>query len=121
MKYVISVREQNIDALVDPRFGRAQMFALYDTETGQCTWHSNSQNLQAAQGAGIQSAQNVVNLGADAVITGHCGPKAFRVLTSAGVKIYTIAGQINIKDAIQQIESGKIKQAEGADVEGHWV
>lgn len=121
MKYVISTREQSLDANVDPRFGRALMFALYDTQTQQCTWHSNAQNLQAAQGAGIQSAQNVVNLDAEAVITGHCGPKAYRVLNTAGIKIYTIEGQISIKEAIKQVESGKIKPAEGADVEGHWV
>lgn len=121
MKYVISVREQNLDANVDPRFGRAQMFALYDSKTGSCTWHSNTQNLQAAQGAGIQSAQNVVNLGAEAVITGHCGPKAFRVLTTAGIKIYNVTSGLTIKEAVKQIENGSIKPAENADVEGHWV
>lgn len=121
MKYVISVREESIDAAVDPRFGRAQMFALYDSRTGECTWHSNTQNLQAAQGAGIQSAQNVVNLGAEAVITGHCGPKAYRVLNTAGIKIYNVSSQLTIKEAVRQIESGSIKPSDGADVEGHWV
>lgn len=121
MKYAISVREKSVDALIDTRFGRAQVFALYDSETGDCTWHANSQNLQAAQGAGIQSAQNVVNLGAEAVISGHCGPKAYRVLNAAGVKVYTVTGQTTIKEAVKQIEAGTIKPSEGADVEGHWM
>lgn len=121
MKVIISVREKSLDANVDPRFGRALLFALYDTKTQECSWHGNSQNLQATQGAGIQTAQNVVNLGAEAVITGHCGPKAFRVLLAAGIKVYTIDGQMSIKEAIEQVEKGKIKAAGGADVEGHWV
>lgn len=120
MKYVVSVREKSLDAVVDPRFGRAQMFALYNSKTGDCTWHANTQNLQAAQGAGIQSAQNVVNLGAEAVITGHCGPKAFRVLNTAGIPIYNVSG-LTIKEAVKQIENGTIKAADNSDVEGHWV
>lgn len=121
MKYIISVREQNLETTVDPRFGRAQFFALFDSSNGTCTWHSNAQNLQAAQGAGIQSAQNVINLGAEAVITGHCGPKAYRVLNAAGIKIYNVAAQLSIKEAVKEIESGNIKPSDGADVEGHWV
>lgn len=121
MKYAISVREKNLEATIDTRFGRAQMFAIYDSVSGDVTWHANSQNLQAAQGAGIQTAQNVVNLGAEAVISGHCGPKAYRVLQTAGVKVYTVSGNLTIKEAVAQIESGAIKPSEGADVEGHWV
>jgi predicted Fe-Mo cluster-binding NifX family protein len=121
MKYAISVREEDINTTVDTRFGRAKMFAIYDSETQECTWHANSQNLQAAQGAGIQTAQNIVNLGAQAVISGHCGPKAYRVLNTAGIKIYTVEDNMIIKEAIQQIEAGTIKAAEGADVEGHWM
>ncbi len=26
--------------------------------------------------------------GADVVVTGHCGPKAFRVLRAAGIKVF---------------------------------
>ncbi|NCB09994.1 MAG: hypothetical protein EOM73_17795, partial [Bacteroidia bacterium] len=40
----------------------------------------NDQNLNSVNGAGIQSAQNVVNLKVNAVITGNCGPKAFMIL-----------------------------------------
>ncbi|MGM0601644.1 MAG: NifB/NifX family molybdenum-iron cluster-binding protein [Candidatus Rifleibacteriota bacterium] len=121
MKYAISVREKSPETKVDTRFGRAQMFALYDTDTKQYSWHSNTQNLQAAQGAGIQTAQNVVNLGAQAVVSGHCGPKAYQVLNSADVKVYTVSGDITVEQAVEKIEAGQLKPAEGADVEGHWM
>lgn len=121
MKYVISVKEESVDAKVDSRFGRAQMFALYDSKSGECSWHPNTQNFQASQGAGIQTAQNVVNLGAEAVISGHCGPKAFMVLQAAGVKVYSIQGDVTLKEAVKQVEAGEVKEMKGADVEGHWV
>ncbi|MFZ5951415.1 MAG: NifB/NifX family molybdenum-iron cluster-binding protein [Candidatus Rifleibacteriota bacterium] len=121
MKYAISVREKDLNAAIDTRFGRAQMFALYDSQSGETTWHSNSQNLQAAQGAGIQTAQNVVNLGAEGVISGHCGPKAWQVLKAAGVEVFMVSGNMTAKEAVKMIENGTIKPSEGADVEGHWV
>jgi predicted Fe-Mo cluster-binding NifX family protein len=121
MKYAISVREKNPDTNVDTRFGRALMFAIYDSDTKEFNWHANSQNLQAAQGAGIQTAQNIVNLGAQAVVSGNCGPKAFQVLNAAGIKVYMISGQLSVKQAIEKIESGEIQPSGGANVEGHWM
>jgi predicted Fe-Mo cluster-binding NifX family protein len=79
----------------------------------------NSQNLNAAQGAGIQAAATVSRLGATVLITGHCGPKAFRALMAAGIKIYTGATG-TVSEAIAQFKAGKLSLADAADVEGHW-
>ena len=70
--------------------------------------------------AGIQAAQHIVRLGAQELITGHCGPKAFRVLSASGVKIYTTAAS-NAAEALGLLKSGKLDELGGADVEGHWV
>lgn len=121
MKYAISVKEQNLDSEVDSRFGRAQLFAVYDNSSKECSWHTNTQNYHAAQGAGIQTAQNVVEMGAEAVISGHCGPKAFRILSAAGIKVYAIDSRMTVKRAVEMVEAGQVKELEGADVEGHWI
>lgn len=120
MKIAISAKSDNLKETVDTRFGRAQGFVIYDTATKTAKYHSNEQNLNAAQGAGIQTAQNVSTLNADAVISGHCGPKAFQVLQAADIKIYTVANGTVIEDAIKQLEDGKLQVAGGADVQGHW-
>ena len=60
MKVVVTAQGSNLDSPVDPRFGRARYFLLVDTDTGEFTTHDNVQNLNAAQGAGIQAAQTVV-------------------------------------------------------------
>ena len=121
MKIAISTREQNIDSTVDTRFGRALMFALYDSKTKDCSWHENAQNYQATQGAGIQTAQNVIEMGVEAVIAGHCGPKAFRILDAAGIKVYAMKSGTDIKQAVEMVEAGTIQPLKGADVEDHWV
>lgn len=108
-----------MDSPVDPRFGRASFFLLVDTETGESTVADNSQNLNIAQGAGIQAGRNVVELGAEAVITGHVGPKAFATLQAGGIVVHTGA-KGTVAEAVRQFKSGALQQARTADVEGHW-
>ena len=81
---------------------------------------SNQQNLDAAQGAGIQSAQTIVKAGAEALITGHCGPKAFRVLDAAGVKVFN-TDALTVADALARYRAGQLSEAAAANVEGHWA
>jgi len=120
MKVAISAKNDNFQETVDTRFGRAKGFILYDTKTDTSSYHSNIQNLNAAQGAGIQTAQNVSNIGAEAVISGHCGPKAFKVLEASEIKVYTVSNNTKIDEAIQLLKDGKLQVAGGADVQGHW-
>ena len=105
---------------MDPRFGRAARFLIYDLEEGTFELIDNAQNLGAAQGAGIQSAETVLRAGADALVTGHCGPKAFRVLSAAGIAIYNTQLE-TVAAALAAYQAGELRAAESADVEGHWV
>ncbi|NQU43722.1 dinitrogenase iron-molybdenum cofactor biosynthesis protein [bacterium] len=120
MKIVFTTSGENLDAPLDPRFGRARGFLLYDTETGQYEIVDNEQNLNAAQGAGIQAAETVSRLGAGALITGHCGPKAFRALMAGGIQIYN-TDVATIAAALEEFQAGRLMSANAADVEGHWA
>jgi len=119
MLIAVSAQGETLDSAVDARFGRAPAFVLVDSETEMLTCIPNTQNLQAAQGAGIQSAQSVVNAGASVLITGNCGPKAFRALSAAGVRVYVGAGG-TVRDVIQKYREGALRPAQEANVEGHW-
>lgn len=120
MKIAITTSGSDLNAPLDSRFGRAPKFCIYDLETKTFEVIDNAQSLNAAQGAGIQSAQNVARSGAKALISGHCGPKAFRVLQAAGIKIYTTTAT-TVSEAIDEYHAGKLTQSSSADVEGHWV
>jgi predicted Fe-Mo cluster-binding NifX family protein len=119
MKIAVSAQESKPDSLVDPRFGRARYFVVYDDATGGWEVVDNVQNLQAAQGAGIQSMATVVNAGCSALISGHCGPKAFAALNKAGVAVYAVAGG-TAREAIESLKRKNLKKLEVADVDGHW-
>jgi predicted Fe-Mo cluster-binding NifX family protein len=119
MLIAVSAQGETLDSPVDARFGRAPAFVLVDTESEMFKCVPNTQNLQAAQGAGIQSAQSVVNAGAKVLITGNCGPKAFRALSAAGVQVYVGAGG-TVREVLQKYREGTLQQAQDANVEGHW-
>lgn len=121
MKIAITSSGDSLDSSLDLRFGRAAGFILLDTETGSHSWIDNAQNLEAAQGAGIQAAQHVVNAGAKAVITGHTGPKAFKVLKAAGIQVLLAAGANTVAGAIEEWKKGTLTEISEADVEGHWI
>jgi predicted Fe-Mo cluster-binding NifX family protein len=54
------------------------------------------------------------------VVTGHCGPKAFRVLSAAGVKVYNTDAP-TVAEALDRFRAGKLVPADAADVEGHHI
>ena len=121
MKVVITASGQEMESTVDLRFGRAKYFILVDSATGEHSATDNSQNLNAAQGAGIQAGQNVVGLGAEAVITGNVGPKAFRVLEAAKIKIFLCDDNTTVAEAVERLKGGELQEVNQANVEGHWV
>jgi len=120
MKIAITSEGQDLQSLVDPRFGRAQWFVIADLETGKFEAINNEQNLNAAQGAGIQAAENVARHSANYLITGHCGPNAFRALTAAGIRV-VVGAEGSVRDVLERFKRGELKPAEGPDVTGHWT
>lgn len=119
MKVLITSQGRELTSSVDQRFGRAKWYVLYDTETEKVNAFENIQNMRAMQGAGIQAAENVARLGADCVLTGHCGPKAFRALSAADIKVFVGAGG-TVAEAVESFKSGELKMADKPDVQGHW-
>ena len=120
MKIAVTSQGQELSSEIDPRFGRAKWLVVVDTETGKSEIHDNTVNLNAAQGAGIQTGQNIANLDVDAVITGNVGPNAYRTLSAAKVKVF-LADEQTVQQAIDSFKSGKLKEVGQANVEGHWI
>ena len=119
MRVAVTTAGDHLEAAVDLRFGRAPQFLIVDTETGAFGIKENTQNLNAAQGAGIQSALNVCEENVDCVITGNCGPKAYATLSAANVKVY-VGIECTVAEALEKLKNGELEAAGEANVEGHW-
>lgn len=118
-KIAISSEGPTLEDTLDPRFGRAAGFIIYDTANGDHTYIENGLAQTMAQGAGIQTAENVINKGVEVVLTGYVGPKAFRVLEAAGVRIGQELENITIQAAIDLFKSDKVKWANAPNSKGH--
>ncbi|MCK4784924.1 MAG: NifB/NifX family molybdenum-iron cluster-binding protein [Desulfobacteraceae bacterium] len=117
MKIAISATGPDLDAEVDPRFGRCQYFVIVDMETTQLEALENS-GAMGSGGVGVSAAQMIAGKGVEAVITGNCGPNAHQALSAAGIKVITgVTG--NIRDAIEDYKSGKLQANSQPNVSAH--
>jgi predicted Fe-Mo cluster-binding NifX family protein len=114
MKVAISADRAGAGAEVDPRFGRAACFVVFDLSSHEMTTADNTINQSAAHGAGIQAAKTVADAGAQAVITGNVGPKAFDALCAAGIRVYRCHGG-SVDEAIAQYRKGSLEPVEAAN------
>ena len=119
MKIAVTSQGKDLNSQVDPRFGRAAYVIIVDSDTNDFQVIDNSANLNAMKGAGIQAASNVVNSGADVLLTGHCGPNAFKALQAGKVAVSNDASGTVI-ESVKQYLDGKLPHAAAANVDGHW-
>ena len=119
LKIAITSKGKDLDSPMDPRFGRAPYILIVDTLDQGLEVLDNSENVNAFKGAGIQAAVMVSDRGAKVLLTGYCGPNAFKTLNAAGVKVANdVTG--TVKDAVIAYREGKISFADDANVEGSW-
>jgi predicted Fe-Mo cluster-binding NifX family protein len=120
MKIAITAKDTTLDSDMDPRFGRAGYFVLVDPETMTVEAVPNEQSFNLPQGAGIQAGQTLVKHGANVLITGNCGPKAFQVLRQAGIEVL-LSSAARVREAFEQYRQGVLRPAMDANVDGHWI
>jgi predicted Fe-Mo cluster-binding NifX family protein len=119
MKVAVTATGTGLDSPVDPRFGRAPYILIVDSETMTGETLDNKENMNALKGAGIQAATMVSDHGAEILLTGHCGPNAFKALQAANVKVANDASG-TVREAVMAYLDGKLPLADDSDVEGHW-
>jgi len=117
MKVCVTATVGDLNAQVDPRFGRCQYFVFVDSDTMAIEAMPN-EAIAAPGGAGIQAAQTVVNKGVDVLISGNIGPNAFQVLSAAGVKVVTGAYG-TVKEAVEMYKTGKLSETGVSTVAAH--
>lgn len=119
MKIAVTSKGKTLDAEVDPRFGRAAHILIVDTDTLEFEVMDNTENKDAFKGAGIQAAASICNKGVGVLLTGFCGPNAYKTLEAAGIKVGNDAAG-KVLNAIDHYKAGKFEFATAANVDGHW-
>ncbi len=65
------------------------------------------------------SATMINDKGAEVLLTGFCGPNAFKTLAAAGVKVANDASG-TVRTAVDAFKSGDVIFSDVANVDGHW-
>ena len=118
-KIAVSSEGPDMDARVDPRFGRAAGFMIIDPETMAFEYVDNGSSQVMAQGAGIQAAEIVAATGARVLLTGFVGPKAFQALNAAGITIGQNVDNLTVREAVQRFQAGDVAVADAPNSRGH--
>jgi predicted Fe-Mo cluster-binding NifX family protein len=107
-KICVTSQGAEMDALMDPRFGRCRYFILVNLESGEFDAVDNDA-VSRAHGAGIRAAQTVASSGVDVVITGSVGPNAYPALQDAGIRILTTTSG-TVRDAVESYKKGSLNE-----------
>ncbi len=118
MKVVVTAKGVDLDSEVDPHFGRAAYLLVIDPESLTFEALDNNENIKAFKGAGIQAATMIHEKGARVLLTGYCGPNAFKTCQAAGVEVITeVSG--TVREAVANFKNGNFKVSKGPNTEGH--
>jgi len=118
MKIAVSATGPSLDAEVDPRFGRCAYFLFVETEGWSFEAVANA-NVTLGGGAGVQSGQLVAEKGVEYLLTGNCGPNAYRTLEAAGIKVVTGCSG-TVRQAVEGLQSGAWTAIQQPNVDSHF-
>jgi len=118
MKVAVSSNGTNIEAQLDPRFGRCAYFLVVNPDDMSFEVLKNQSAAQGG-GAGIQASQFLASQGVEAVITGNCGPNAVQTLSAAGIELF--GGQSGtVREVVERFKKGDLRPTSEATVDSHF-
>lgn len=110
MKIAFTTKGTSWDSKMDPRFGRTEYILVFDEISDELIHVDNRDSANDAHGVGPKTAQKLFDLKADVLITGNGpGGNAGTVLDKAGMKVYTGAGDMTVKEAYDAYTNNSLK------------
>ncbi|NBC82952.1 MAG: dinitrogenase iron-molybdenum cofactor biosynthesis protein [Bacteroidetes bacterium] len=104
MKIAITSSNNNVSARFDKRFGRAEWICLYNDETRQIEFMKN-RHTNLNNGAGTKTAEKMISLQVDRIISGDFGPKAKNLLDKFEIQVVVVReNNLTVEDIIQRIK-----------------
>ena len=108
MKLMITAKGDNLNSTIDERYGRAEYFIIYDTDSDDFEAIRNP-FLNDQGGVGVSTAKFTIEKGVNAIISGSYGPNAMDVLKVSNIKLYkAVPG--TVKENIELFKEGKLQK-----------
>jgi len=118
MKIAVTSAGLTLHSSVDVKCGRCAYLAIADSRFVLCEALTNpGRNL--GRHAGVQMARLLQERGVNTVLTGNCGPEAFRALHRAGIHVVVgVTG--TVRNALECLEGGQLRFARRANVDKYF-
>jgi predicted Fe-Mo cluster-binding NifX family protein len=109
MKIVFTSKGKDWSSEIDPRFGRADYFIIFDEASNNLEIVDNTEVQGEAHGAGTKAASKIAEIKPDVLITGNGpGGNAETALRALNINIYVGAANMTIKDAYEAFKNQKL-------------
>jgi predicted Fe-Mo cluster-binding NifX family protein len=118
MKVAVSATGKELDATIDPRFGRCANFIIVETDDMSFEAFDN-ESIALSGGAGIQAAQFVASKGAKTVLTGNVGPNAVQTLSAANIEIF-VGQSGTVRELVEKYKMGRLSSERTPNVPDHY-
>jgi len=103
-------REVNGRRLVNPHFGKSNLFAVVDVDTGDVEVVQNPA-MELPRGRGRYIAQMFSEKGVEFVLVKEMGPGAFERVRELGMKVYLIPEKAKFLDeALELFKEGRLEE-----------
>ena len=110
MKIAFTAQGTDLQAKMDPRFGRTPYILILDSETDLIDVIDNRDMAEEGHGAGPKTSQRMLEGNASILITGNGpGGNAATVLNNKGIKVYVGAGDLTVAEAYESYKKNELK------------
>jgi len=92
MRVAITSKGNNLDSLLDERFGRCSWFVVYDTDSGSTEFIPNP-HKDAEEGAGPAAVELIASRKVEKIISGEFGLKIKHLLDSLKIQMIVVKRQ----------------------------
>lgn len=100
----------NWESQLDPRFGRAPYFLIYDDEQETLIPVDNHEATESAHGAGPQSVKRLLAFKPRVLISGNGpGGNAALALRTANIAIFLCPEDFSVREALAAYEAGALE------------
>jgi predicted Fe-Mo cluster-binding NifX family protein len=111
MKIAFTTKDTTWDSIIDDRFGRTDYLLFYDEENDELTHYDNRHIVNEAHGAGLKTAQKLLEFSPDILITGNGpGGNAANIIESMKVDVLIGAGGITAKEAYEKYKKRELEK-----------
>jgi len=103
----VTADRPSLDALCEEHFGRAPYFIITHTDSGE--WRAVENPSPGPCGGKVPGAIRILlDHGIEVLITGRIGGSGQEVLEAAGIRIFTVPGDLTVREALARFREGSL-------------